>query len=152
MIDSRSISRTLAAISLIGAFAVQAQSSGPTERTQLPTLPVARSPFVLEAVTDPATGRSAFSFAGKEIAPVIRTAPGEQIRLEYRNRMSTTSQEMCVYGPCKNMTNLHFHGLHVSPDAPQDDVISMMAMPGDSLHYVVDIPNNQPSGLYWYHT
>ncbi len=35
-----------------------------------------------------------------------------------------------------NMTNLHFHGLHVSPDAPQDDVITMMAMPGPiaSLH------------------
>ena len=152
MIDSRRLSRTLAAVSLIGAFALQAQTPGPKERTQLPTPPVARSPFVLEAVTDPATGKSAFSFAGKEVPPVIRAAPGEQIRLEYRNRMSTTSQEMCVYGRCQNMTNLHFHGLHVSPDAPQDDVISMMAMPGDSLHYVVDIPNTQPSGLYWYHT
>jgi suppressor of ftsI len=51
-----------------------------------------------------------------------------------------------------NMTNLHFHGLHVSPDAPQDDVITMMAMPGHSLHYVVSIPLDQPPGLYWYHT
>jgi FtsP/CotA-like multicopper oxidase with cupredoxin domain len=51
-----------------------------------------------------------------------------------------------------NMTNLHFHGLHVSPDAPQDDVITMMAMPGQSLHYVVNIPLDQPPGLYWYHT
>jgi len=51
-----------------------------------------------------------------------------------------------------NMTNLHFHGLHVSPAAPQDDVISMMAMPGQTLHYVVDIPLDQPPGLYWYHT
>jgi suppressor of ftsI len=50
------------------------------------------------------------------------------------------------------MTNLHFHGLHVSPDAPQDDVLSMMAMPGQTLHYVVDIPADQPPGLYWYHT
>ena len=51
-----------------------------------------------------------------------------------------------------NMTNLHFHGLHVSPNSPQDDVISMLAMPGESLHYVVDISRNQPPGLYWYHT
>ena len=51
-----------------------------------------------------------------------------------------------------NMTNLHFHGLHVSPQAPQDDVLSMTAMPGESLHYSVDIPANQPPGLYWYHT
>ena len=50
------------------------------------------------------------------------------------------------------MTNLHFHGLHVSPDSPQDDVITMMAMPGQSLHYVVNIPLDQPPGLYWYHT
>jgi FtsP/CotA-like multicopper oxidase with cupredoxin domain len=51
-----------------------------------------------------------------------------------------------------NMTNLHFHGLHVSPQAPQDDVLSMTAMPGESLHYTVDIPAEQPPGLYWYHT
>ena len=51
-----------------------------------------------------------------------------------------------------NMTNLHFHGLHVSPDAPQDDVITMMAMPGQLLHYIVNIPLDQPPGLYWYHT
>jgi hypothetical protein len=38
------------------------------------------------------------------------------------------------------MTNLHFHGLHVSPDAPGDDILTMMAMPGQSLHYTVDIP------------
>lgn len=50
------------------------------------------------------------------------------------------------------MTNLHFHGLHVSPNAPQDDVISMMAMPGETLHYLVDIPDDQAPGLYWYHT
>jgi FtsP/CotA-like multicopper oxidase with cupredoxin domain len=50
------------------------------------------------------------------------------------------------------MTNLHFHGLHVSPNAPQDDVITMMAMPGGSLRYRVTIPSNQPPGLYWYHT
>jgi suppressor of ftsI len=40
-----------------------------------------------------------------------------------------------------------------SPDAPQDDVLSMMAMPGQSLRNVVDIPLDQPPpGLYWYHT
>jgi len=29
--------------------------------------------------------------------------------------------ELCVDGPRMNMTNLHFHGLHVSPGAPGDD-------------------------------
>ena len=50
-----------------------------------------------------------------------------------------------------NMTNLHFHGLHVSPEPSQDDTISM-AMPGESSQYRVDVPLDQPPGLYWYHT
>jgi FtsP/CotA-like multicopper oxidase with cupredoxin domain len=50
------------------------------------------------------------------------------------------------------MTNLHFHGLHISPNAPQDDVLGMMAMPGETLTYNVQIPKDHPPGLYWYHT
>jgi suppressor of ftsI len=51
-----------------------------------------------------------------------------------------------------DMTNLHFHGLTVSPDAPQDDVLKMMVTPGQSLRYTVQIPKDHPPGLYWYHT
>ena len=138
---------------LVGSVALQAQDVPRNDTgVPLPALPEAKSPFTLLATNDPVTGKSAFSFDGKELPPVIRSSPGSQIKLEYLNRMSTNSKEVCVDGPCRNMTNLHFHGLHVSPDAPQDDVISMMAMPGESLHYVVDIPNDQPPGLYWYHT
>jgi suppressor of ftsI len=111
-----------------------------------------RSPVLLKAVNDPHTGKGAFWFDGREDAPAIRIKPGEDMRLTYMNVMSTHSQEQCIDGPCTNMTNLHFHGLHVSPDAPQDDVITMMAMPGQSLHYTVNIPTDQPPGLYWYHT
>jgi suppressor of ftsI len=50
------------------------------------------------------------------------------------------------------MTNLHFHGLTVSPNAPQDDVLGMIAMPGQALHYSVEIPRDHPPGLFWYHT
>jgi len=118
----------------------------------LPPLPEVREPFVLDAVNDPTNGKGAFSFEGREVPPVIRTEPGGRIRVEYVNHMSTESKELCVDGPCTNMTNLHFHGLHVSPNSPQDDVLSMMAMPGQSLQYVVNIPMDQPPGLYWYHT
>ena len=120
--------------------------------TLLPKPPEVRSPFVLLAVTDPETGKAAFSFAGKEIPPVIRASPGQDIRLTYQDQMSAHSTERCIDGPCRNMTNLHFHGLHVSPNAPQDDVLTMMAMPGQSLSYRVEIPLDQPPGLYWYHT
>ncbi len=118
----------------------------------VPDPPETRSPVLLKAINDPDTGKAAFSFDGREDPPVIHANPGEDIRLTYTNLMSTHSQELCIDGPCTNMTNLHFHGLHVSPDAPQDDVLTMMAMPGQSLHYTVDIPLDQPPGLYWYHT
>jgi FtsP/CotA-like multicopper oxidase with cupredoxin domain len=118
----------------------------------LPDPPEVRSPFVLYAVTDSETDKAAFSFAGQEIPPLIRARPGEDIRLTYVNNMSAHSRELCIREPCMNMTNLHFHGLHVSPNTPQDDVLSMMAMPGASLQYVVNIPLDQPPGLYWYHT
>jgi len=121
-------------------------------RSLLSSPPEARSPIVLTAINDSQTGKAAFSFNGREDPPVIRAVPGEDIRLTYVNAMSTDSHERCIGGPCMNMTNLHFHGLHVSPDAPQDDVINMMAMPGQTLHYVVNIPLDQPPGLYWYHT
>jgi suppressor of ftsI len=138
---------------LVYSFAVQAQHISENDLgVPLPNPPEAKSPITLLAVNDPATGKSAFSFEGKEIPPVIRAAPGSKIEIEYLNRMSPNSKELCVDGPCRNMTNLHFHGLHVSPNAPQDDAISMMAMPGERLHYVVQIPEDQPPGLYWYHT
>lgn len=118
----------------------------------LPREPEAHSPLILKAVSDPVAQKNAFSYEGALIPPVIRSSPGAQIRIDYVDEMSTDSKEMCVDGRCRNMTNLHFHGLHVSPQAPQDDVITMMAMPGETLHYIVDIPLNQAPGLYWYHT
>src|SRR5207245_10024912 len=62
------------------------------------------------------------------------------------------SPETCAVNPCMDMTNLHFHGLNVSPDALQDDVLTTMAMPGQVLHYSVEIPRDHPPGLFWYHT
>jgi suppressor of ftsI len=141
---------------LLFGLPLHAQSPAPSTDVSRPSLlsdpPETRSPFVLRAINDPGTGKAAFSFAGQEDPPVIRARPGEDIRLTYINDMSTHSQEKCVGGPCMNMTNLHFHGLHVSPNAPQDDAITMMAMPGQSLRYIVNIPLDQPPGLYWYHT
>ena len=146
----------LICLELFGSMRLTAQVAADQSQIAPPPLlsnpPETRSPIVLTAINDPSTGKAAFSFGGREDPPVIRARPGEDIRLTYVNAMSTHSHETCVDGPCKNMTNLHFHGLHVSPDYPQDDIITMMAMPGQSLHYVVSIPFDQPPGLYWYHT
>jgi FtsP/CotA-like multicopper oxidase with cupredoxin domain len=74
------------------------------------------------------------------------------LKIDYVNELPKIATEPCAIEPCRNMTNLHFHGLEVSPRAPQDDVLEMMAMPGETLHYAVQIPPDHTPGLYWYHT
>jgi FtsP/CotA-like multicopper oxidase with cupredoxin domain len=63
-------------------------------------------------------------------------------------------------------TNLHFHGLEVRPVpcgpgiAPGDDVVTTYFVPESQPSprgacqsaYEVAIPDDQPAGLYWYHT
>jgi suppressor of ftsI len=97
-------------------------------------------------------GKNSFYFNGQPTAPTLRLSPGDQLKITYINDLPAKPPEACLAGPCTDMTNLHFHGLTVSPDAPQDDVLDMMAMPGQSLHYTVQIPKDHPPGLYWYHT
>ena len=97
-------------------------------------------------------GKNSFYFNGQPNAPTLRLSPGDQLRITYVNDLPAKPPEKCLAGPCMDMTNLHFHGLAVSPQAPQDNVLDMMAMPGQSLHYTVHIPKDHPSGLYWYHT
>ena len=106
--------------------------------------------LTLHAVNE--NGRDAFRFEGAVVAPVIRASPGDVLKITYINDLPPKSSETCAVNPCMDMTNLHFHGLNVSPDAPQDDVLTMMAMPGQVLHYSVEIPRNHPPGLFWYHT
>jgi suppressor of ftsI len=97
-------------------------------------------------------GKDSFYFDGQPSAPTLRLSPGDQLKISYVNDLPAKPQERCLIGPCLDMTNLHFHGLTVSPDRPQDDVLDMMAMPGQSLSYIVRIPKDHPPGLYWYHT
>src|SRR5713226_9077361 len=97
-------------------------------------------------------GKNSFYFNGRPNAPTLLLSPGDQLKITYVNDLPTKAKENCTITPCMDMTNLHFHGLTVSPDAPQDDVLDMMAMPGQSLRYTVQIPKNHPPGLYWYHT
>jgi suppressor of ftsI len=95
--------------------------------------PEVRGPFTLVATYDSATGQNAFAYNWNTVPPVILVLPGGVIKLHYVNGLPARSDEMCATGRCTNMTNLHFHGLHVSSQSPQDDVLTMMAMPGQSL-------------------
>ncbi len=49
-------------------------------------------------------------------------------------------------------SNVHFHGLNVPPKCHQDEVIKTLIQPGSpGFHYKMQIPANEPPGLYWYH-
>lgn len=107
--------------------------------------------LTLHAVVGP-DGRNAFSFNGRTEPPVLRVSAGDHLNIRYVNDLPAKPSESCAISPCRDMTNLHFHGLQVSPNAPQDDVLDMMAMPAETLSYNVQIPKDHPPGLYWYHT
>src|SRR5256885_7651778 len=49
-----------------------------------------------------------------------------------------------------NTTNLHTHGLHVSPIGIADNVLRDME-PGQTYEIEVPIPASHPSGTFWYH-
>src|SRR5260370_32775207 len=89
-------------------------------------------------------GKDSFYFKRQPNAPTLRVAPGDQLKITYINDLPSELHEKCLIGPCMDMTNLHFHGLTVSPDAPQDDVLDMMAMHRQALHYNVQIPKYHP--------
>lgn len=138
---------------LVGVLVLSAR--GWTQTVPLPEPPQVRAKnhvvsLTLQAVNE--NGRDVFAFDGGSVAPVIRASPGDVLRIAYVNNLPAKSPETCAVNPCRDMTNLHFHGLMVSPNAPQDDVLGMMAMPGQVLHYSVEIPRDHPPGLFWYHT
>jgi suppressor of ftsI len=121
----------------------------------LPDPPAVRSEGGVAAMTLTAAQgsdeRNAFVFDGRDIAPTIRVAPGDTLRIHYVNALPPRARVAAQGGPM-HMTNLHFHGLGVSPLRPQDDVLDMIAMPGETLDYRVTIPRDHMPGLYWYHT
>jgi suppressor of ftsI len=138
----------LSVLILLAAYG-SAQSVSAPEPPQVRALDHVVS-LTLDAVNQ--NGRDAFAFEGQTVAPVIRASPGDTLKMTYVNNLPPKSAETCAVNPCMNMTNLHFHGLTVSPNAPQDDVLGMIAMPGQALHYSVEIPRDHPPGLFWYHT
>jgi suppressor of ftsI len=121
----------------------------------LPDPPVVRSQRGVAEMTLTAArasdGHDTFVFDGREVPPAIHVAPGDTLKIHYVNALPPPTQA-AAHGGQMHMTNLHFHGFTVSPLRPQDDVLDMIAMPGEALDYVVTIPRDHLPGLYWYHT
>ena len=100
-------------------------------------------------------------------APTLRVAPGDTLDVSLENAISVSPGNIAASGgarrgrkhdPCAGgamsatSTNLHFHGLAVPPVCHQDETLRTRIEPGDPpFHYHVQIPKDQPPGLYWYH-
>ena len=87
---------------------------------------------------------------GDFVAPVIRVAPGQRLNVLIDNRLEACSDLQRKRHLCFNDTNLHTHGLWVSPSGNSDNVLVSIA-PGERFQYAYDIPADHPAGTFWYH-
>jgi FtsP/CotA-like multicopper oxidase with cupredoxin domain len=102
------------------------------------------------------------TYGGAIPGPTISTAPGKTLTIRVKNQLpfydSSTWNPALVNVPHHlNTTNLHVHGLEVVPHlfepvGTKDPAARMIAIgPGTSKTYVFELPENHPTGLYWYH-
>ncbi|GAA4701752.1 multicopper oxidase family protein [Kocuria gwangalliensis] len=77
------------------------------------------------------------AFNGSLPGPTLRVRPGDTLRVAMTNGLEAP-------------TNLHVHGLHVSPEDNGDNPFVSIA-PGDSFDYDFSLPDDHPPGTYWYH-
>jgi L-ascorbate oxidase len=87
------------------------------------------------------------------VAPTLVAKPGQTIRVGLNNRL--TPEPGCkppdINIPhCFNSTNLHSHGLWVSPAGNSDNVL-ITIRPKVSFEYEYNIPATHPAGTFWYH-
>ncbi|MFJ8597299.1 multicopper oxidase family protein [Streptomyces shenzhenensis] len=80
----------------------------------------------------------ALTYNGRYMPPTLRIRPGDTVELDFVNRLSP-------------YTNLHVHGLHVSPSGHADNVL-IHIHPDETFHYSYRFPKSLKPGTYWYHS
>jgi suppressor of ftsI len=140
----------------IPAVAPPAQRAQGSAEIELPEPPLVKAVNGVASVSlivneNSATGQPEFQYRGMpNVAPTIEVKPGDTIVVDLKNDLPSEPPP-AASGSLQQDMNLHFHGLGVSPQKPGDDVLTVLALPGQKLHYVVHIPKSQVPGLYWYH-
>ncbi|MDC5697913.1 multicopper oxidase family protein [Intrasporangium calvum] len=79
----------------------------------------------------------ALGYNGSSPGPTLHVRPGDTLRVRLTNRLDEA-------------TNLHTHGLHVSPEGRSDNIFRVVG-PGESGDYEFAIPADHPAGTFWYH-
>jgi FtsP/CotA-like multicopper oxidase with cupredoxin domain len=78
-----------------------------------------------------------YSYNGAVPGPSLEIRPGDQVRIRFANHLAEA-------------TNLHFHGLHVSPSGNADNVF-LEVPPGENQSYEFSLPQSHRGGTFWYH-
>ncbi|TWB87882.1 FtsP/CotA-like multicopper oxidase with cupredoxin domain [Synechococcus sp. Ace-Pa] len=89
------------------------------------------------AVTIANAHRTALTYNGLLPGPLLEAEPGDAVRIRLHNRLNRP-------------TNLHYHGLHISPSGNADNVFLSVA-PGASQTYDFSLPADHPAGTFYYH-
>ncbi len=76
-------------------------------------------------------------FNGRLIGPTLHVRPGDTLDVTIRNATS-------------ERTNIHYHGMHVSPRGRSDNVFRTFE-PGQTVKSIVRVPLDHSPGTYWYH-
>ncbi|AXC12864.1 Multicopper oxidase [Acidisarcina polymorpha] len=106
-------------------------------------------------------------------SPTLRVNPGDTLIIHFQNdlpaaaassakdnmagmNMTLAADASSANAACNGVmsasaSNIHFHGMNVPPVCGQDEVVHTLVAPGQSFDYKVQIPANEPPGLYWYH-
>ena len=91
------------------------------------------------------------------VAPLIEVNPGETVRVNLNNELPADpscedgDRDRNINDPhCFNGTNLHTHGLWVSPTGNSDNVL-LSINPGVKFQYEFNLPHDHPAGTFWYH-
>jgi L-ascorbate oxidase len=122
--------------------------------------------YTNSAIYNPATGRNdkvkLRSYVGTNVdpkapyvAPTIEVDPGDTVRITLHNKLPPDPScfemdENPDIPHCFNGTNLHSHGLWISPTGNSDNVL-LSINPGVDFQYEYNIPSDHPAGSFWYH-
>lgn len=89
--------------------------------------------------------------------PTLVVCPGDTLIVHFENDLGNTPRAWGPTPPYLNvprdqgqLTNLHVHGLHVSPRGHSDNIFVSIP-PGKTFTYTYHIPKDEPPGMYWYH-
>ena len=88
-------------------------------------------------VAIPGTSGRALTYNGLLPGPVLELNAGDAVQIQLHNQLNQP-------------TNLHYHGLHVSPEGQADNVF-LSVQPGASQSYSFQIAEDHPAGLFYYH-